>query len=968
MSSAASRDEALEKCIFSEDDCEALDIDLSGLQTSCSVENVRKARALSYLLIDEKGQLAIPRISYAKELLASNLYSISYGCEERRRRNQKFLSALQTLFENVEVQRVFKRISRPLINRLAEKAIRDTLLLAETETVTDLYAKRAVLVAFLTTLRQSLGSCFATAPSILVQEEEPVLFLSDLEELMGTAKLKRIVAGNEYSVPMCSSWGNGDLQKPLMLRKPLHTSEQKIYRSPILGKIFQFLELVPKDLGGEDLYKAVYKLLDKAILDTQPQEGYLWTTVEEIFKALILQQLNLTRKDVDDFQNRPKEMLTAGLVVSVKAQKGVRVDKDKIIRKYFTTLEEVSRQFKAEADCALLKSWEFTVASFAEVKFALARYNFYSSLGVNWDDVGGIGYVLYDIAKKRVDETNLELEQEKEKFDTINFEIDALNRRLQQASTDSEMQFLKMEFQTRRTEQQHIQEVCEMIAEKANKVSHLHQFLIDEYDHLMREYFQEVYDPDLHDVQAGVFDDSPAGFRLLYKHGRTNPSLWTKVTSLQEYIDALVSFITITEQELLHAPEIKGIETEFTSIITRLANHIRSDEFIESAFARTALAHNVAPIAKPLQNLDKIEKKPWVYTSGGSMNTLVGSYFMLPDPPEEMGRWVECEEELLAYCIDTTRQVLNRSRKASIPAVLMHSPTHAFLLLPNFPPFSEAVSCDAYSYTWIRNMVKDPYKLYYASCTMDNAAVAQFCKTLSEKLPESIRKRFLNEVPLIPDFLRPFDVGREIVHLFEQDSVLRYQVGSLSTVGLESMLFELPPYTSQETLYQIVFEIMSSVVPKEAKTKSARSIIAEATSELYRSVDAQELLVIVKTVLMKILNKNTFPKDMLKIVVDVMREKRLLPPMPIIFADSNWVKEYFAFIMSPMTQELELWSVNAYGTKGEPIVHWKMWLNGSRKDRTWGLLVDARQYLRFKEYTSAASRFGADAATRLRLK
>ena len=392
-------------------------------------------------------------------------------------------------------------------------------------------------------------------------------------------------------------------------------------------------------------------------------------------------------------------------------QKAVRAELDKLLLQFFSMWEDGKRLFKAEADCALLKSWEFTVASFAEVKFDLARWNFYSSLGVNWDDVGGIGNILYEIAKKRVDETNLELEQNREKYDAICLEIDYLARRMQQASTEGEISWVKMEYQSRQVEQYHLKELCDMAAEKANKVAHIHQFLIDEYDRLMKEYFQEIYDADLHDIQAGPFDDAPAGFRLIYKHGRSNPSLWTKITSLDEYVEALVSFFTITEQELLHAPEVKGIEAEFSSIITRLANHVRSDEFLESAFTRTAVAHGVRPIAHPLQNLERVEKKPWVYTSGGQYeHSRVSSYFCLEGNPEVVDRWVESETELLAFLIDTTRQALWQEHgRIQTPPPNSHAlPDPCVFLDAHGALLRGGMAGDAYSYSWITNHIRDP--------------------------------------------------------------------------------------------------------------------------------------------------------------------------------------------------------------------------------------------------------------------
>ena len=627
------KDEHLEKALFESHAEEAFDIDLSGIQASCSVLNVRKARQLATLLINDAGELLMPRVRLAKELLESRCFTLAYGAEEERKRDIRFLKALTFLCESVEAQRLIKKMSRPLTNRLAEEAIRDSLLLPQHQPVDDTHVRRAALSALLTTLRQSLGSCFATAPAIIVHEDQPLLFLRDLDELMGTAKLKRTTAGTEYSVPMSASCGHGDVKKTIFITSPL-ASSLPLWRSAPLLRTLQALGIIPTEMQGEQGYHSVYLLFERLFKGRlSPGEG-MHTNVDELLKMLILQQIGLTEQELREFESRPKAMMQTTLIVTTEKSKNGTGAHDKLFHRFFTAWEYGKRIFTAEADCALLKSWEFTIASFAEVKFNLTRWNFYSSLGINWNDVGGIGQVLYDIAKKRVDETNLELEENKARYETISVETDYLARRLQTASTENEIQWTKMEYQTRQAEQYHIKELCDMAAEKANKVARLHQFLIDEYDRLMKEYFQEIYDADLHDIQAGPYDDSPAGFRLIYKHGRSNPSLWTKITSLPEYIEALVSFFTITEQELLHTPEVKGIEAEFNSIITRLATHIRSDEFIESAFARTASAHGVRPIEHPLQNLDRIEKKPWVYTSGGNMNTLVSSYFCLDGNPE----------------------------------------------------------------------------------------------------------------------------------------------------------------------------------------------------------------------------------------------------------------------------------------------------------------------------------------------
>jgi hypothetical protein len=937
------KDEAVERVLFDEDVAEAFDIDQSAIQASCSVVNVRKARELALILVNDTGELVMPRVRLAKELLESRPFALSYGGEEQRKRDRRFLKALTFLCESVEAQRLIKKMSRPLTNRLAENAIRDTLLLPENQVVTDTHVRRAVVAALLTTLRQSLGSCFATAPSIIVHEDQPLLFLKDLDELMGTAKLRRTVAGNEYSVPMSASWGQGDLKKSLVITSPLSASPP-IWRSSPLLRVLQTLGIVPHEKTGESGYAIVYSLLESALSGRVTRGGWMVTTVEEILKLLILRQQRISEKELHEFETRPKAMMQTALVVETHETKGGRAELDKLLLQFFSMWEDGKRLFKAEADCALLKSWEFTVASFAEVKFDLARWNFYSSLGVNWDDVGGIGNILYEIAKKRVDETNLELEQNREKYDAICLEIDYLARRMQQASTEGEISWVKMEYQSRQVEQYHLKELCDMAAEKANKVAHIHQFLIDEYDRLMKEYFQEIYDADLHDIQAGPFDDAPAGFRLIYKHGRSNPSLWTKITSLDEYVEALVSFFTITEQELLHAPEVKGIEAEFSSIITRLANHVRSDEFLESAFTRTAVAHGVRPIAHPLQNLERVEKKPWVYTSGGSMNTLVSSYFCLEGNPEVVDRWVESETELLAFLIDTTRQALSRAGRIRPTSLLMHSPTHAFSLMPTAPFFEESLAGDAYSYSWITNHIRDPGLLFYSTCVFDKAAVEAFCSLLADKIPADIRTRFVNEASTIPGFLRPFELAKEIERLFSLDIVLRHRMSVLQEVCLDSMLFESSPYTSPDAVLEVVTDVVASVIPKEARKNGAERLIRSMASSCNRPIRSKELLCVLKTLIIQLTGRYRFDQDLLSSLVKTMRSKRLLPPCPLIVADSNWVKDFFAFVVSPVSQQIELWSVNAYGTEGQPIQNWKMWLDGSRKDGKWGVLINPNEY------------------------
>ena len=97
----------------------------------------------------------------------------------------------------------------PYSNKIAEQIIGDTLQLHEKTPITDAHARRAALSALICYLRQNVGSCFATAPCIVVHDEQPLQFLKDINELLNTGRLKRTWSGVEYSVPFKSHMGFG---------------------------------------------------------------------------------------------------------------------------------------------------------------------------------------------------------------------------------------------------------------------------------------------------------------------------------------------------------------------------------------------------------------------------------------------------------------------------------------------------------------------------------------------------------------------------------------------------------------------------------------------------------------------------------------------------------------------------------------------------------------------------------------
>ena len=107
--------------------------------------------------------------------------------EGSRLRHQR--RALELAMEGRPFAKMVQRFRRPLCHAGAEQLVKETLGLPFSTLLTDQQVQKAALAACYAVLRQNVGSCFATAPAILIHEENKEQFLSDLYELLMTGKL-----------------------------------------------------------------------------------------------------------------------------------------------------------------------------------------------------------------------------------------------------------------------------------------------------------------------------------------------------------------------------------------------------------------------------------------------------------------------------------------------------------------------------------------------------------------------------------------------------------------------------------------------------------------------------------------------------------------------------------------------------------------------------------------------------------
>ena len=938
-------------------------VDDSEVQESCSVRNVLKTREIANLLINNEGRVNLDIIPSIIQSLKNNLYSLGPNRQYDAKRNEHIINVLTLLLENKQLERQIKTIGKPYMHPYADQVIRDTLQLHSKTVITDVHARRAALSAWLCYLRQNVGSCFATAPAIIVHGEQPSIFLHDIQEMLATGRIKRTFGGIEYAVPLSYSWGAGDLRRVYLFERGEHQENLKIWKSPSLIAAFEHAGLIDANLTIKEKSVKCKQLVINVLNEWEGVGPWFYTSIENILRKALLDHFELTEGDVEEYEQRPAGMIHGGLLMTAAVTGRTGGGIGKKCKNFLEQFEQSKNVFKVLADNALLKTWEFTLASFAETKSQFTTWNLYASLGLKPEDKGGIGPCLYEILKRRLDECNEKVSDLQFEYEQAYTHLQNIQRRLRRASSEDQARWLKAEYQAKSYEFNTLEEMRNKLHNKARRYANLYDGLVDMYFSLFPKYFQEIYDADILEVAAGPWDDSPAGFRLLYKHGRSNTSQWTRVNNHVEFIDTLASFFIATEIELVNSSEMKGLEEDVGEIITAIVSHVRSKEFLETAFWRMARAHNAPMIKDPLENLDKIEKKPWVYTSGGALTTLVSCYFRLEQKPTEVSRWVESPVELAVFLIDSVKKIPEKTMDEFIEnpekSLLVHSPTHAFLLKPGYSIFTEGWKSGQFTYTWVRDNIVKPMELFVDKIYLDGDRMRFLSEKLERLVPKNYRRYFKETFANLGGSMKITDYRQHILDTIELSRGLQYSGrGVLSSDQIDSALYSLlplfPSYKLKERVEKILIQLPG--INEDVQKKlldSLEDFSGKIGSE--KTISAMGLQNIIKAMLAAITHETSTKYDYSSIISQVAQKEGFALPTPFIFADSNWVKDHLAFTVNPGSGKLELWRVDYTGSVGAPMSDWKQWIDGTKKHPDWGVYIKPHEY---SLYTQTTSRLG----------
>ncbi len=857
---------------------------VSRYMDACPVQDSLRFRAryagqlLANDLIDEKGDLRKDRLDGWIALFDQGIYVLGPEREGDALIYGHLREALRALKEKGGLWTWIRKFSPPLANKKAEELVRITLWPEPIKTVQTTHVRRAVLAAWFTLLRQTTGSCFATAPAILIQMRHPVRLLRDLYDLLSMGMMKRVVAGKEYAVPLSPNFGKSDLQKPLA------PFADTLHLCPGLVMALESGGLIDPDKPLEKKTADLKRFLEGRE-DLQ--------TAEKLIRTLLLESLGLTEQDLEDEEHLAKMQMSPLLARQSAVYYQKPSERAQKIAEWKKRTIKACHAFEAAAECALLRSWEYTLASFCDVKVDFARWNLYVGLGLHSDQKGGVGEFLYQSIDAHLQKANDEAARFHQEYEQNAGTASAVEGMIYNALSDGQRNLLKAEWTSAVQAANAALEMRNKVAERADALSRFFSFLIQQYDARLQEGFQELFDPSLFGEEEHVYEDSPAGFRLVYKHGRADPSQWTPICSGEEYIVALREFFSSCEREIEIPPEIG--EELFSGLTTGLIQFIQEPEFLASALARSR---------------EKGRQSPWHYISGGTMETLVQSYCGRDRRLTEASIVPKSEAEVLEFLL--------KEKAGEGGPLLIHSPTHAFLYLPALLRRESLQMADR---EWVRKQGK-----------IGEEVQEYLTHRFSERLPQKERPLFLH-------LARQNQAAPSLLLLREQ------WVGAMkgSAVGdpvslAESFLFEQLPVFPNAAGNAAVEAILNRLAQKNPELRNRPRM--NAAGSFLGAADRAELC---KMIVLKTLKHPFGPIDWDAEFAAASRELGFSRPAPLLFADSNWSGWFFGFAANPCSAQMELWRFNRVGTRGVPMRDWKRWMAPENKD-AWVLLTKEKEF------------------------
>ncbi|MFZ4100129.1 MAG: hypothetical protein ACOYKZ_07395 [Chlamydiia bacterium] len=768
--------------------------------------------------------------------------------------------------------------------------------------VTDRIVRVAVLSALLTPLRQSVGSCFATAPAILIQREDPGTLLDDLRQLLDTGRLERTAGGETSAVPISLRWSSGLVLRPIPI-------VAQLFNDPGLLRAAQVAGLLPA--APLHVQRARWRRLLTPYLGEK-------ISIQELLSRMIAADLGL------EWPLATMESASGGdLMLPARVARQLRLQET-----YDRRIDAATQAFASIEHHPLLKTWEYTLASFTEARPQWSAHNLWTSLGLSSKDPESLGGHFTQELQAELDR----LHEEHQHFVTLTEAARARHMSAQSQSahirSESDARRVSGEARSAQRDYDYASGNLAQIQERSEVVAELPQRFAQDVERLMPRYFQEAYDPALQGQTESIFDDTPAGFRLIFKGGVEAVRAWTWIQSPAQYLQAMREFLDRVFVELRDTPDLRVVTRDLLDLSHSTSLFLDQPAFLEGSLKRLAEAHG-RPLPKhPLQHLDQCSYKPWAYESGGTLMGLVKHYFALTESPVYEEKRCERAADLVAFMVETLRalpeHVLNSITQPP-SSLLAFSPTHAFLVQSGRPQMAEALQSGTYSYTLLTEQWMDPMEAFYRSCSIvPGEALDRLIDGWVNLLPPKLQGAARLSALGFNGSMSPMELYGALEQSLDQQ-LKQLDLTPRLLTPLEGLLVSRLPFIPEESAAQA----LQSLFPELNLSSAEGNHDLTRADQRIRWVHLQSFL-------------QDRPLTRTQIC-ERLRKGGLLAPQPFIWADSNWPFYFFALMMSPGRGVPALWRMDDEGVYGTPMTEWQRHLQPGNEN-SWGLLNRPGEY------------------------
>lgn len=266
---------------------------------------------------------------------------------------------------------------------------------------------------------------------------------------------------------------------------------------------------------------------------------------------------------------------------------------------------------------------------------------------------------------------------------------------------------------------------------------------------------------------------------------------------------------------------------------------------------------------------------------------------------EPVKKIIESPEELLIFLIETFK---DHPPKGD---VLATSPTHAFVVKPQLEDFNKAWDNSLYTFSWVRDNVLIPRRNFFEVVTLDQreigTLVAKWSGPLKKELAEYLRAP-----------MNGFELVRAASEILKHPSLLS---------SFEAHVYNSLPLFPSQQLKERAEKIMAPL--------GLKGEFKETPGEVLTAEDLRQALFQAGAICQK---------DPYMEIAKLMEKEGFAAPRALLFADTNWSREYFAFHVGLRTGHLELVLSDYTGSSIRPLFEWRQYLDGRVKEY-WSLYL-----------------------------